>query len=377
MGRRKVRILAIILAAVALVAIALGVLLYSANKKAKQLELEADELAVQISSNTRTVFVAKTDIKKGDQIYDQNTADSENTNNPAEARDEQTAGAILVSAVEPNVEQRKIFTSLGNDAYIVQEQMRSVAIVDIPAGPPVMANMVEPLSISQDTREFEITAVHLMVDQQENDYIDIRIAYPNGEEYTVLSKKQSKNLSLAYADFWTYMTEREMLTYRSAVCDAYQTTGAYLFAVRYAESNIQDEAAVNYLVRSETIDLLRSDPNIYDIAEQTMNQSARLSLEVRLGQLTPEQLSAVASGLGIADTAQSSVLSQNVDNNSSAIGAYSLDDYTRTSDASDSSDSSTSTSDTSAESTQLNPREESEAVDAALDNPLASPFADN
>lgn len=375
MGRRKVRILAIILAAVVIVAIVLGVLFYMSRKDVQKLTAEADELALQITNNTLNTYVAKVDIKKGDQIFDDVAADEQNaqSQDPSEARDEQTAGAILTAAVEPNVEQRKIFTNLGADAYIVPEQMQSVALVDIPAGTPIMANMVKPLTITQDTREFEITAVNLMVDQQENDYIDIRIAFPNGEEYTVLSKKQIRNLSLAYADFWTYMTEREMLTYRSAVCDAYQTTGAYLYAVRYAESNLQDAASVNYLVRSETIDLLRSDPNIYDVAEQTMNASARLSLEVRLGQLTQDQLSAVADGLGIADTAKSAVLSQNVDNNSSVISSYSLDNHERSSD----STGSTSSSNGSTNNEQMTPAEESENVDTALDNPLDSPFGND
>ena len=116
-----------------------------------------------------------------------------------------------------------------------------------------MANMVEALTITTDTREFEITAVNLMVDQQENDIVDIRLAFPNGEDYLVLPKKQIKNLSLAYADFWTYMTENEILTYRSAVCDAYQTTGAYFYAVRYVESNLQDGGVEFYSNESPVV----------------------------------------------------------------------------------------------------------------------------
>ena len=245
-----------------------------------------------------------------------------------------------------------IYTSLPRSSYITSEQIGATALVDIPAGTPIMANMVEALTITTDTREFEITAVNLMVDQQENDIVDIRLAFPNGEDYLVLPKKQIKNLSLAYADFWTYMTENEILTYRSAVCDAYQTTGAYFYAVRYVESNLQDGATANYLVRSETIDLMRSDPNLYATAEQTMNASARLALEVRLGQLTDDQLAAVANGLGIADTAKNSVLAQNTDNNAAAIGSYGLDKHTREEELN--SDSEETTEDTTGDATTSN-----------------------
>lgn len=292
------------------------------------------------------VYVAKTDIKKGDSIYDAAMADEKNTNDPSKARDDQTAGAIITATVEANVYKSDIYTSLGMSSYMSNEQLGAVAIVDIPAGTPIMANMVEAVTLTHDTREYEIMAVNLMVDQQDNDVIDVRIAYPNGEEYTVLSKKQIQNLSLAQADFRTLMNENEMLTYRSAVCDAYQTTGAYLYAVRYVESNLQDGATVNYLVRSETIDLMRSDPNIYEVAEQTMNASARMALEVRLGQMTEEQLAAVANGLNIADTARNAVLMQNVDNNSAQINAYGLSDTSQNRTGDESTGSSSSSSST-------------------------------
>lgn len=326
MGRRKVKILTLLLIIAAVIVAALGTLFYITNQKLNNSLLNAENIQTVLDENTLSgVYVAKTDIHKGDSIIDKAMADEANQNDPSEARDEQTAGAIITSVKEENVYKSDIYTSLGKSSYMSSEQLGAVAIVDIPAGTPVMANMVEPLTITQDTREYEIMAVNLMVDQQENDIVDIRLAYPNGEEYTVLSKKKIQNLSLAYADFRTFMTENEMLTYRSAVCDAYQTTGAYLYAVRYVESNLQDAATVNYLVRSETIDLMRSDPNIYTTAEQTMNASARMALEVRLGQLTEEQLAAVADGLHITDTAKNSVLSQNVDNNSAQVGSYNLD----------------------------------------------------
>ncbi len=325
MGRRRVRILTVLLIIVGIIAVALATLVYFTNQKLNQSNLNAGNMKTVLDENTLTgVYIAKTDIHRGDTLIDDIIAEAKNSNDPSEARDEETAGAIITSTAVANVYQGDIYTSLGRNSYISSEQLGAVAIVDIPEGTPIMANMVEAVTITQDTREYEIMAVNLMVDQQDNDIIDVRIAYPNGEEFTVLSKKKIENLSLAHADFRTYMTENEMLTYRSAVCDAYQTTGAYLYAVRYVESNLQEGATVNYLVRSETIDLIRSDPNIYETAEQTMNASARMALEVRLGQLTEDQLAAIADGLSIADTAKNAVLVQNVDNNSAQISAYGL-----------------------------------------------------
>ncbi len=338
MGRRKIKILTLILIVVAIIAAALGTLFYFTNQKLNNSLLNAQNIQTELDNNTVSgVYIAKTDIHRGDTLKDSAMAEETNSNDPSQARDEQTAGAIINAQVEPNVYKDNIYSNLKRSDYITAEQLGSVAIVDIPAGTPIMANMVEAITITQDTRQYEIGAVNLMVDQQDNDMIDVRIAYPNGEEFTVLSKKKIENLSLAHSNFRTLLNENEMLTYRSAVCDAYQTTGAYLYSVRYVESNLQDGATVNYLVRSETIDLMRSDPNIYTTAEQTMNASARLALEVRLGQLTEAQLAAVADGLGIVDTAKNAVLAQNVDNNSAVVDSYGLDDYKKTDEAAEAS----------------------------------------
>ena len=49
------------------------------------------------------------------------------------------------------------------------------------------------------------------------------------------------------------------------------------------------------------------------VASETLNTSARLELESRLGLLTTEQLDAVNEGFGLTDTAKSSVLQSQQD----------------------------------------------------------------
>ena len=65
------------------------------------------------------------------------------------------------------------------------------------------------------------------------------------------------------------------------------------------------------------------------VASETLNTSARLSLESRLGMLTTEQLDAVNEGFGLTDTAKSSVL-QNQQNatDGTATDATTTDDTT-------------------------------------------------
>ena len=330
---------------VALIAASLAALSYYEKKKLDASNDAAQNYQDELAANTQTVYVASADIKKGDTILTDAMAKKINSKTDAStSRDEETAGAVLNNVKTANVESQNIYTSLPAESYITKDQLGTIATVDIAKGQPIMANIVRDLDITEDTREFEIGAANLMVDQENNDVIDIRISYPNGEDYTVLSKKTVNNLSLAQANFWTYLSEDEILRYQSAVVDAYQTTGTRIYATRYVEDNLQKAATPNYLVRSETIDLIRKDPNIYKKAEETMDAAARLSLEQRLGQLTEDQLSAVSDGYGLVDTARSSVLSQNVDNNSDTIDSYGIEDESA-SDETESTDETASTED--------------------------------
>ena len=329
MRNKRIRALTMALIVVSVVMIALGVLSYYEKRQFDSKTAEANELQQELDFNTQTVYVAMCDIKKGDTLMTQEMADAANTNDPADANDEETAGAIINNRKQANVYQVSIRSSISQDMYYIPNTVDptgGVAIVDIPEGQPVMNNMVESLDIQLDTREFEITAANLMVDQETNDYVDIRITYPNGEDYTVLAKKPIKNLSLGHSVFYTYMNEDEILRYTCAVVDAFQTTGARIYTTRYVESNLQEEAVPNYLVRSTTIDLINSDPNIYEQASQTLNAAARLSLESRLGQLTEEQLNAVSDGFGLENTAKGAVLQENVENGQAEIESLGIED---------------------------------------------------
>lgn len=212
-----------------------------------------------------------------------------------------------------NVQQQTVYTGLDASNYITAEDLGTTAIVDIPEGTPVMANMVTPVSIATDTREYEMQVVNLMVDQEENDWVDIRIMFPDGSDYLVLPKKQIKNLSLENCVFWSYLNEEEMLRMASATIDAFTITGTKIYATRYVESNLQDEAVPTYLVNPSVQDMMDPssiyyDKNLLTKATTTLNTIARRNLEERLGNLSEEKLSAVNEGHGLEDTAKTSVL---------------------------------------------------------------------
>ena len=182
-----------------------------------------------------------------------------------------------------------------------------------------MKHAVAKLEISTDLREHEISVAHLMTDQAEHDCIDVRIMFPDGSDYVVLPKKYVNNLHLENCVFYSHLNESEILTLSSAIVDAYLTTGAYIYTTRYVESSIQDAAIANYPVRSATLSLMQSDPNILEVATECLNVQARMDLTTRLALLSEEQLEAVAEGHGIADTAKGTVLQERINAEEEAL----------------------------------------------------------
>lgn len=255
---------------------------------------QAKKLQSELAANTQTVYVVRND------RFDEN-------GNMIGIK----AGEVVTDIGDnANVMLQTIYTGLNPGSYITVENIGDTALIDIAPEEPVMTSMVSKLEIQQDTREYEISVADLMIDQQPNDYIDVRIMFPTGDDYLVLAKKQVKNLVLNSSLFYTYMTEEEILRLASATIDAYTITGTKIYVTRYVAGNVQNAGTPDYLVKQETLDRLAKDPNVLTLAQNTMNLQARMSLESRLASLTEEQLKAVNDGHGLTDTAKQSVLTK-------------------------------------------------------------------
>lgn len=278
MRNNKFRVVISILIALVIILIACVALIFIGKRAIDEQKAQISELEYEIEANKRIVYVASGDI---------------------------SAGETLVEG--ENVMKQQIFSGLEEAYYMPDDMVGGIAVLDIPANAPIMDNMVTALEITQDVREYEVAVANLMTDQEENDYVDVRIMFPDGTDYVVLSKKNIKNLNLPNCIFYSYLNEDEILRLASATIDAYTVTGTYIYTVRYVESSLQEESIPNYVVRPEVIDLIHSDPNVLNIAVETLNLNARMSLEQRLLGLSEDALTAVADGHEIADTAKGNV----------------------------------------------------------------------
>lgn len=297
---------------VVIVLLALIICSFFEYSKIQDLKAANTMYQTELSNNQQTVYVATDLINAGDIVTD--------------------------TGENANVEKQTVYTGLESYNYITESEMNTRAKVDIAAGVPVMYNMVTDVVVDNDTRDYEISVANLTTDQKENDVVDIRVIFPNGEDYVILSKKQITNLNLENCVFTSQLNEEEILRFASAIVDAYMTTGARIYTTRYVEENIQETSTPNYPVRETTIALINSDPNVVTKATETLNLEARLSLEQRLGTLTEDELDAVSEGFGLTDTAKSSVLgsASTATSNEETTDTESADVSSETDSASDS-----------------------------------------
>lgn len=174
------------------------------------------------------------------------------------------------------------------------------AKIELKKGTAITTEMVyEDTPAPPDLRNRELQVVLLPSSLAKGDIIDVRIQFPTGQDYILLSKKKVERLNAA--TLWITMTEEEILSLSSAIVDAYLHK-ASIYALTYVEPQFQTAAIPTYPANSEVLKLLESDPNIVRHAEQELSRQVRSSLESSLAA------SMTAPSKGVEqDVAQSSV----------------------------------------------------------------------
>ncbi len=289
MTRKRGKLILRLLIAVAIIAAVLAALVVIGRNQIKNYEAQITSLETQITSNQQYVYVANTDIEAGSDVQQ-----------------------------DINVIRQQIASGIDASLYIQDSDFENnyTALVDIAAGQPLMKNMVTADEVSTGVMEVEISVATLLVDSATNDVVDVRISFPDGSDYVVLSKKTMKNLIYDSSVWYTDLNEQEILTLTSAVTDAYTNTGTYIYLTRYTNPTIQEANVCTYPVRSWTHDTVNgtgetTDENIDRTSEtymkmtETLNLLARTRLENKIAELTQEELAAVAAGRGLQDTASS------------------------------------------------------------------------
>lgn len=244
----------VILVIILIVAIAIAAILFHVNsiKKVRaECELVNQEMYARISAATRTVYKALADIPQG-QIL---TEDLLTLDSGALCDDAQTQ---LMSA----------------------DDIGKKATVNISAGEIIKSSMVtEPLD--KDWQEAEYNCIWLSTNLNRYDSVDIRILFPNGTDYIVVSKKELRKVKLSKNNVFLWLTEDEILNLDSAIVDA-NLHGGRIYTTRYVKPEIEEANKVTYQPTAQIIDLMNSDENVLIEAKQNLSKTARAAMESKI-----------------------------------------------------------------------------------------------
>lgn len=261
-----------------------------------------DEANKKIEENQREVYIAKKEIRAGEYI------------------------------TEDKIIKKTVFASQPEEFYLTEKSIGNAALIDIPSGTQLVKSMFTKTKVSSELRELEYNVIKISSNIVSNDIVDIRIGYPNGESYVVLSKKGILDLKKDSTDCYFWLTEEEIQLMSSAIVDAYLYKGTQLYTAEYIEPGIQKASEVNYTPSLSAINLIKSDPNIVKIASKYLNTIVRKELENRLAQSQNQDVSQTEWQIQNNRTRDTSETDQNV-SGETQINQYYYEDEKRDKEA--------------------------------------------
>ena len=144
--------------------------------------------------------------------------------------------------------------------------------------------------IDSDLRTVEYNMISLPTTLNVGEHIDIRFSLGNGTDFIVVSGKEV--LGILGDTITLNLNESEILLMNSAIVEAYLTKTARLYAVQYIDYVIQtyDSAVTGddsdnrtvvgtYVPNNDVVDLIRSDPNIVNLAKTDFNSENRALIQ--------------------------------------------------------------------------------------------------
>jgi len=269
-GRFPVFMLVLILTLVLIAAIA-GSAYYIYRTKIEKIQKESDEkiqeLSFQLYSLNREAYIPKEEIKYG---------------------------TILTPELFDKV---NIKLETAQDLLFDETDMGKINIVTLPAGAVVFKSMASESTLVNDIREVEFNMFLIQSNQEKGDFVDVRITFPNGESYIVLSKKQIKNINLKENTVWLWLDETEILNISSAIIDAYINPGSKIHVTTYILPEMQEAAIPFYPANTDVFNLMKRDPNILQKAQDHLAREARTILENRLSLMNITVLNDVSMGV--------------------------------------------------------------------------------
>lgn len=158
--------------------------------------------------------------------------------------------------------------------YIEIKNVPVLAKVNMNANTVITSQLVVQSNelVTDDTRQEQYNMITLPIDLMTNDYVDIRLKTPSGQNFIVISKTQvevpmNEDGSYVPDTIRVNLREDEILAMSSAIVEAYGLKGSELYVTKYVEPAMQQAALPTYTPNSAVTAQIQTNPNIVDVAK--------------------------------------------------------------------------------------------------------------
>lgn len=117
--------------------------------------------------------------------------------------------------------------------------------------------------VGEDRRVCTYSEITYSVDLKKGSYADIRISFPNGEDYIVARHKEVLAVLDESRELTFCFSEAELLRLSSALVDSRQYKDTKIYAVAYRD-NLQQASLITYPVNPQVYALTGWDPNVVE-----------------------------------------------------------------------------------------------------------------
>lgn len=203
-------------------------------------------------------------------------ADNNNTNNTENNTENNTNNANNNTTAAPA--ENQVPNVENSNQQEGDKASKLYAAINIPKGTVITSDMLvqnsDAISPNSTVRTVEYSTITLPSELLAEETIDVRISFPTGQDFVVLSKKFVKKADAE--SVWIDVDEEEILRMNSAIIESYLINGAKLYAVNLSKPGIQKKAIATYPVNSSVYSLLNIDPNVSNIAKDNLMKNSNI-----------------------------------------------------------------------------------------------------
>lgn len=178
-------------------------------------------------------------------------------------KSEKKAGEIIEeSDLEPVTLSAEADKNL--PSFRLKDLTGKVAKVDMKRGSIISGVLLtKKENAGADRRVCTYSEIKYSADIQKGSYADIRISFPNGEDYIVARHKELLAVSEEGCELTFCLGEAELLRLSSAFVDFRQYENTKIYAVAYRD-NLQEASLITYPVNLQVYELAGWDPNVLE-----------------------------------------------------------------------------------------------------------------